>query len=454
MTQPWFDRLQEAAYTGPDGTRIPFTYVDLKEVIRKNTPVHELAGTGTTFVEDTGLKGDQFPMQVIFHGDDHDLEAKAFVNVLKQTGAGRLEHPMYGVHTVVPFGDIARHDRVVTAGNQTIFDVTFWATVVAIFPSADSDSLQLVDDAVRDYDVGGAQLFQDSLEIVDAGDESKFKQTMTALKDGARDTLRRAQDGTAKLQNRMDSIDRALQSTIDTLIGGPLTIATQLRQLTGAPARSLNLIKERLAAYKTMLTSVTVGEGFGAGGGTGSTEEGVGVVDPGTAAPGQLADANNTFHANRVGAEVVVLATAQAVAAEKYTTRREALEAAFELAVIHDEMITWSEANYAVLFAASAGPDPTRPHVSGVGAQDTGESRVIVQTAVARAISFLIASSFSLGIEQAIVTTTPTSPLSLCARLYGPTFLESFDDFMDSNQFSGDEILEIPAGTTVRYYAE
>ena len=450
----WEDRLQPAAYTGPDGTRIAFDFVDLRGVIRKKTTAHELPSFDGTYVEDQGLKGRQFPMRCIFHGDDHDLEATAFENVLRQQGAGRLEHPLYGSYVAIPFGDITRNDAVVTSANQTIFDVVFWETVAALYPSADDATIQLIDDAANSYDVIGAPQFENSLEIKKGRDLAKFKQNMTALKDGARSALRKAQDGTAKLESRMNRIDKALQSTIDLVVGAPLTIAFQLRQLIGAPARSLQLIRQRLDAYKNMMTSLTEGKGTDNGGGTGSSDTGEGIVDPGTAAPGALADASNTFHANRMTAETVMIATAQVVSGETYTTRREALDAAFELATIFDDMVTWSEANYSVLFDASAGPDATRPNVSGVGAIDTGEAREVVLTVVTRTLAYLITTAFTLGVERSIIVDVPRTAVDLCAELYGSTFIDNLDDFMESNGFNGDEILEIPPGTTVRYYVE
>jgi prophage DNA circulation protein len=449
---PWQDRLQEAAYVGPDGTRIQFEFVDVRRTVRKKTTAHEFIDAEATYVEDQGLKGDQFPLRVYFSGEDHDIIARAFENLLRQQGPGRLEHPFYGVHNVVPFGDITRNDALVTAANQTIFDVTFWSTILAIFPSADADTLQLVDDAVNSYDEDGALQFENSLEVADVGDRAAFKSDMKALKDGATSALRRAQDGTAKLRIKMARIDDALNSTIDTFVGGPLTMASQMRQLMGAPARSAQLLRSRLDAYGNMARALIAGKGTGAGGGTGISETGVGIVDPGVKSPGSIADANNLFHANRMVAETVVLAVASAVSGEAYTTRQQALDGAFELADLHDSIADWSELNYAVLFEANAGPDSTRPHMTGVGSADTGEARRILLASVTRTLAYLIATSFTLGVERSVVIAVPRSPLDLCYELLGS--IDDFEAFMDSNDFTGDEILEIPPGTTVKYYAE
>jgi hypothetical protein len=454
MALPWEERLREAAYTGPDGTRVEFLYADVSKTIRKKTTAHEFPDVGATFVEDKGLKGSLYPLRVFFSGSNHDVEADAFEAVLNQRGPGTLHHPKYGVKTAIPFGDIVRSEKLATAANVTTFTVTFWETLAALYPSADTDTLQLVDAAVEDYDNTGAAQFAASVETANPGERAGFTAGMRQLKDGATSALRKAQDGTGALQSRMNKIDKAINSTLETFVGGPLTLAFQLRQLVGAPARSLALLRDRLDAYGNLAESIIAGNGTGSGGGTGSSGStgAAGIVDPGTGAPGAISDANNTFHANRVVAEVSVLGFALAVSGQTYTTRSQALDSAKELADVFSDVVDWSEANYDVLFAASPGPDATRPAASGVGSLDTGEGRQALLRVVTLTLQYLIATAFTLGIEKTFILATPRTAIDLVAELYGG--LDELDSFMDANQFTGDQILEIPAGTLVRYYAE
>lgn len=452
MTLAWEDRLREAAYTGPDGTRVVFQYEDVSKTIRKKTHAHEFPSVDDTFVQDQGLKGSIYPLRVFFSGEDHDLEALAFEALLEQRGAGTLEHPMYGTVTAIPFGAIVRNDALVTASNQTIFDVTFWQTIAALYPAADANTLALVDAAVADYDTAGAAQFAESIETSAAGQTSAFTADMQRLKDGAVSTLKAAQDGTGKLQAKMQRIDQAINSTLDTLVGGPLTLATQLRQLVTAPARSLQLLRARLDAYGNLVDELIGGTGTGAGGGVGSSVNGTGVIDPGTDAPGAVSEISNRFHANRLTAETMVLGIALAVSGESYRTRGQALDAAKELADRFTEVVDWSELNYAELGDASTGPDAARPNASGVGALDTGEARLVLLTVVETTMSYLIATSFTLGVERVIVLDAPTTAIDLVSRLYGG--IDRLDEFIDTNNFTGDQILELQIGDTVRYYAE
>jgi prophage DNA circulation protein len=126
---PWDDRLIEAAYTGPDGVRRLFIYTNVGEQVTKRTSTYDFPNVDGTYVQDLGHSGRRYQLKVIISGPDHDLEASAFMNALLLPGVGVLEHPMYGVKRVVPTGSITRRDDLVSAANQSVFEVTFWETV-------------------------------------------------------------------------------------------------------------------------------------------------------------------------------------------------------------------------------------------------------------------------------------------------------------------------------------
>lgn len=444
---PWQDRLQEAAYTAPDGTRITFSYSDVSQTIRKKTVAHDFPDVDATFVQDQGLRGSTYPLRVFFSGDDHDLAAAQFVAALKQKGPGILEHPVFGQRDVIPFGDITHRNDLVSAANQSVFDVVFWETVLAIYPETDSATSGAVDQAAIDFEDANAEQFEAAVDP----NESAFLSNMQALQDGAESVLKRAQDGTAKLTNKMNRISRGIDDTLTTFVGGPLTLAHQVRQFVTAPARSLRLLRDRLEAYKSMVESIAAGTGTSPdnGAGIGTSVAGAGVVDPGNGVPGLLGVAANLFQANAIFAQTSILGFALAVSGETFTTRTEALQASLELIDVFDDFVAWSDSNYEVLAAASPGPDPTRPNSTGPGAIDTGETYQALLDVVAAAARQIVAASFELATEQVLVIDTPRTAIDLVAELYGD--LDRFDEFVDSNRLTGSEILELSRGTRVRF---
>lgn len=448
----WEDRLRDAAYTGPDGTRLVFLFEDVSKVIRKKTPAHDFPDVNSTFVEDLGLRGAQYPLRVIFSGPDHDLEAAAFEALIVQRGPGVLEHPMYGRRDVIPRGDITRNDALKTAANQTIFQVTFWETILAIYPDPNDATVQSVDDAQAAFNETNAAHWETVLEIQAPDDEASFLQTMQALKDGALGPLRAASDATAALTRKIDSISRAIDSTLADFIGGPQILASQIQRLLNAPSRAASLLRTRLDQLKGMVESLVNGTGTNedSGGGTGTSATGPGVVDPGVGAPGAAANASNLFHANSLMAEGTIAAIASAVSGETYVTRLQAIQSAVELVETFDGYVAWADSNYEVLSTASPGPDPTRPNSTGPGAIDTGETYQALQFVVVQTAKYLISVSFELATERVLILDAPRTALDLVAELYGG--LERFDEFVESNDFTGDELIEIPRGAEVRYH--
>jgi len=62
--------------------------------------------------------------------------------------------------------------------------------------------------------------------------------------------------------------------------------------------------------------------------------------------------------------------------------------------------------------------------------------------------------SFSLVPERSIVLDRPRTIIDLCAQLYPRDNLDEKLDFLiNTNDLSGDELLELPRGRKILYYA-
>ena len=449
----WQDRLREAAYTGPDGTRIAFLFEDLSKTLPKKTHAFDFPAANVTYVQDNGIRGRRYPMRCFFTGDNHDIEATRFENLLALTGPGRLEHPLYIVPGLaIPFGDITRNGKVKTEANQTVVEVTFYSTIAQVFPNADEDTGTAVDVAVAN------EAFADQFSIsVDTGtpaEAANFRTTFKALAAGMRDGLRAAEDGTARLRNGMDAVDTAINNAVDTGIGTPLSLASQLKVLALAPSRSAALLKDRLNAYRSLAQSVFAGQGTGTGGGTGSSESGEGIVEPGIVVPGIDSTEANTFHSNNLVSQLMVLGTASGaaipVAGQEYKSRQQVVEQVDDLLDLFNAHVAWSDANFDALAASSPVVDPLEPVASGQGSTDTGEAAQALQAVVTATVRHLLSTAFVLPPERVHLVDRPRTVLDLCAELYGT--IDALDDFIEANDFSGAELLELPIGKRVVYY--
>ena len=106
---PWQERLKEAVYVTPSGIRLSFLYENVAQEITKKTSAFDFPDAEGTLIQDHGSSGRRFPLRLFFSGNDYDLEVAAFEDGLSEKGRGKLEHPMYGVRSVVPFGVMKRN---------------------------------------------------------------------------------------------------------------------------------------------------------------------------------------------------------------------------------------------------------------------------------------------------------------------------------------------------------
>ncbi len=411
----WQGRLGEASYTAPvSGRVLSFEYQDVSKLFVKHTAGYDFVNADGTFVQELGRSGRRVPLRIFFSGEDNDLLADVFDEMLAEHGVGTLHHPRYGSIQVIPFGDIARQDPLVTGTNQTIFNITFWETNELLFP-LDSDSpgdqTQAAVDALL---AANPQAFADTLGVPSVVEASALDDAIRTISTFGKNSLAGISGTVAVIERRVAAIDNAIQTAIDTLVGTPLTLAFQVGQMLTLPARSTALIADRLVAYSTLLVTLTTG-------GTVFT-------------PGIDSKNRNAFRNIDMQSSVLLAGMVTVVLDADFTTRSEAIAAADTLLDVFEQWEVWRDNN-----------------LSSLDEIDTGEQYDNTRLAVLLAAGFLVALSFLLKQERSIVTVRPRSPLDLEAELYG-TAETNLDFLILSNNFVGLEILEVPAGRRVVYF--
>jgi len=411
----WQDRIREAAYNSPSGARSVFIFEDVRQEVDKKTAAFEFPDADGTFVQQSGRSGRRLPLRIFFSGDDYDLESDAFLESLLETGDGKLEHPIYGVLTVVPFGTITRRDDLKTAGNQAVFEVTFWETIGIIFPLAQSDPASGVLSAVDEYNTAAAETFAELTSLVTAVEKTSFKNSYSALLDAAEGGLQAIADTQDDVRQQFDAIIDSINSSIDILVSEPLTLAFQTTQVIQSPARALTNITARLSAYKDLANAIIMG-------------------DDAVALPGNDSNNSNAFHTKDLYASTYVTGSIVSTVNNQFITKTDALEAAEAVLTQLDDVTAWRDANFKSLDEI-----------------DTGSAYQQLQEAVALTAGFLVEISFSLKQERCIVLDRPRTIIDLVAELYGSVD-DQLDFLISSNDLTGSEILELPRGREIVYY--
>lgn len=408
----WSDRIRDAAYTSPSGFRLSFLFTDVSRSFERNGAAYNFPDAQGTYIQDLGKSGRRYPMRLFFGGSNCDLEASAFEEALAETGVGRLEHPMYGAIDVVPMGEVTRRDDLVSGANQSVIEVTFWETIGAVYPSDQLDLQGGTAAAIAAFNAAQAADFAANINLATALQKASFGAKYNAFINSAADTLRKVADTQQAVSKQFDGIVKSINRGVDVLVSQPLTLAFQTAIMLQAPARALSALIDRFEAYGNLAESIF------------------------TSVAGPPLDNNEVrnrdlFATNSVAGSVV------SVVNNDYKTRAEAFAAAESVLLLWDQVTEWRDS------AFEASPN----------AVDTGETQQALQNAVANAIGYLIAVSFGLRFERRIVVDRDRAVIELCAELYGADWETSLDEFINANDFTGDEIIEVPRGRSVVYYS-
>jgi len=415
---PWQDRILIASYTSPGGTRLEFTYENLSKSFDKKTAAFNFPDAQGTYIQDLGNTGRRYPLRVIFWGDDHDTQANAFELLLNESGVGVLEHPIYGQVDVVPFGSISFRNDLQSAANQTIIDVTFWQTIGIVFPLEQDDAASSITQSVSETNTATAQTLEQTLDIDSEVEKSTFKsgyQSLLSSVSSGLESIASAEDDVLK---QFNAANDSINNGIDILISDPLTLAFQTSILIQAPARASSAITARLDAYKNLARSIT-----------GSTNA--------VATPSNNSQAANDFQTQDLYALTYVTGMVLSVLNNQFSTKLDALGAADLLAEQMEEVTNWRDENYLSLSLI-----------------DTGESYQKLNDAFAVTIGFLVALSFTLKQERRIFLDRPRTVIDFIAEFYPADVVidDEIDFFIQSNDLTGDEIIELPRGRGVFDY--
>lgn len=405
----WLDDIQDAAYTSPGGVRFTYSYENVTKEIDKKTAGFTFPDADGTHVQDLGKSGYRYPLRMFFHGPNYNTEAKAFEAALLEPGTGKLDHPIYGTVNVVPFGTIKRRDDLKTAANQCIVEVVFWEQTALVYPATQAEPASVVLEAVKEYNVAASAEFAETIITETVTALVTLENNVLALVDVVESGLETIAETQENVKKQFDSIVSSINNGIDILVQEPLTLAFQATQLIQAPARALTSIKARLSAYRNLAELLILGED-------------------------SVSETANKFRTDDLYVSSYVTGSIVSTVNNQFVTKTEALEAAEEVLEQFEQVVVWRDANLEALELI-----------------DTGGAYQKLQEAVAVTVGFLVQISFTLKQERRIVLDRARAIVELAGELYGSIDPE-LDFFILSNDLSGSEIIELPAGREVVYY--
>lgn len=438
----WQERLRPAAYRSPNGTRTVFAYEDVSRVVEKKTAAFNFPDADGTLVQDLGHKGRRYPLRVIFYGENHDTEADSFELTLLERGAGVLEHPRYGRVDVVPFGEITQRDDLKTSANQTIIEVVFWATIGTAYPTGQTDGGAQSLAAVEAYTAAASGELEEALRINSQFEKVTFRDQWLGFLGDVTTALSEVAETQEDVRRQFNDINDSINRGIDVLVAEPLTLAFQTLALIKAPALAAAQVQRRLDGYGDLAGAIVSGGSSRIGAGFAGSAQTIPTTNDSRAA-NELASRKVFAQGAVAGSIIAAVSSAQSNDTDTgFTTQPQAINAADQLLERFARVSDWADQNYRELDGTGI---ERRPAV------DTGAGYQQLQKAVALAAGYLVQQAFNLRQERRITLDRPRSLFDFVGEYYGDIDA-NLDFFINTNNLTGTEILEIPRGRTVVVY--
>lgn len=412
----WQKKVKQAAYISPLGFRTIFLYEDVAKSFDKKTTDFDFPKSNNTYVQDFGRTGRKLPLRIFFSGDNYLKEALAFEASIQSAGIGRLEHPVYGTINVVPFGEINRRDNLKTEANQTVLEVVFFETIIEIFAGSITDLADLVLEALDLYNEAASGQLNTEIILNKIIESSGFKTFYAGLVRGTLDSLNTVVATTPDVQKQFSQVSQSMLADLEsTQVPNVEVLGLQATTLVQLPSRATGaLISDRLNAFDTAFQIL--------------------VNKDNIQQPAYDNRVANEFFSRDFYSATYLSGVALAMINADFKIKKEALSTVDFLLSRFDQWIEWRDANYDIL-----------------AMDDTGGLYASLLETVSNVVDYIIALSFSLQTEKRIILTENRSILDLVAELYGELD-EKLDFFINTNNLSGSEILELPRGREIVYY--
>lgn len=401
------DRLRELKYTSPSGKEFRPLWDDLERSGGKKAAVHELPQQNVADVQDLGNQAEKFPLALYFAGADYDQTADAFYAALREKGRATLAHPRWGDLVVLPL-TWSQTEAFVDGLRAARFEVEFIeAPDPATLSSSDNTAAAIASaadaTATAASAASAAQLVSNNALGV-----ARIKSKVLARVKATTSKLAAIASTVDDVRREIETVGRQIERTIDTLLTTPLTLAQSIVALARLPARTISSVFAKVDGYARLIEDAIVS----------FTE-----TEVGAAAASALDIIANA------------IALLESVSEGTTTNRDEAIEIAD---AIRD----------AVASALAALEELER---SAPGYIIDPSLLALIAKLRAQALAYLLASSLDLPAERVYVTTGERTPIDLAFEIYGT--VDELDRLISDNDLAGDELLVIPTGKEIRYYA-
>ncbi|PLX49112.1 MAG: hypothetical protein C0613_08295 [Desulfobulbaceae bacterium] len=298
--------VDSKALTGSLGGAL-FIVPSSEGVFGRRTVLHEYPQRDTPWVEDSGRKGRQFPLEVFVDrrvNPDYQVARDALIVVLEKEGPHTLVHPWYGTMTVSLL-EPASVQEITGRGGRATFRLVLVEDGGLIFPSSSTDTSQETNDRADDA-LGAVE--DDFLDIFDTDGLPDWG--LAEMADDVYTTLAELEEIVDGASGRVAAEIRTPANVVTSIVGSIQRIEDSVTE----PLRAISL-------YKRL---------FGAGSDSRTIR---------ATTPVRRQQATSTAALQRLTRQTAVIEACRVSSKAEFETRDEALETSAMLLAAMDSMI-------------------------------------------------------------------------------------------------------------------
>lgn len=423
----WSDEILEAAYNAPSGKRQTFMYENVSRETDLKTASFIFPELDGALVQSLGVGGRTFALSCIFSGADCLKLADGFEALLCERGAGLLEHPVYGRINVVPTGKIKRIDNLKDGLNESTVEVTFSETLIekgdTVSNIVTSDSL---DDTMNAFEEAAAADFADKVQIDSIEDKMNFQ----AILDSQTDSIIKGVEKMVNLDEKTKKDNLKWLKQAKNFIGSTRKKINSVELKANEIARTV--IKTARLPSKIVIGALAKIEGYSS------------IIKDITTNiktdPVGIKAIKNQYAATSLAISSLTASLGFGVAASaqqgEFKNRADAMEAKERASEIFDEY--------------SAYVDRESKKNAFV---ETGEVYSEILNVMTESQKAVEQEALNLPMMRTITLDRDRQLFELLTELYGEDGFNRQDEFIIDNKLTADEIVLLPMGREVCYYA-
>lgn len=423
----WEKRISEGKYTSPSGKESVFLWGSLSKETDLKTGLFTFPDKDGAVVQHQGAGATSFPLTCIFNGANCMELADAFEAMLFERGVGELQHPVYGIHKVVPHGKVKRVDDMLSGLGDSVIELTFVKVITDdVFPKLKQIEVDEIDEKYNTFADCACKDFAEGLKFESVDEKLKIQADLKTILETLKNSLIGVSDGlSANLKMCKQSVNEMFVHA-DTVAGAGLNVARVVLNTIAYPSKLANNISEKTKGYSLLVSKLI----------TQFKNDPVGINNVANSIMTTRLVLGGAIASLASGVALQSVSVSEFDISQNVLTRSDAMNAGLEIINMFETIKQFDDAK-----------------VSLNSFVDTNsEFYFLLQDLVYQCVLIIVNSSFVLPIRRTIILDRDRQLLELCAELYGS--LDYIDNLIFENKLKADDIILLPMGKEISYYVK